>query len=336
MPTNCYISLPEIAVTDWLNKLGEPAFVAWIRFRTWREHNELKIPVRQIIQKLGVANNTFYTKILKPLWEHGLIDTHRPEKDKRKLYLQVYDAPQNRPEKAHQPLQPIRFYQPAPPNCFNECTVLLDETNLLEETHSKNETISFHETNSISNVPPSETNLPPNVASPETFQVEERSTPYLINIDKDLLKDKKDKRDKIDRSLFSTLSSLPKEIQVEIERNVKLLDQAYAVIELYQQWKYDPSFSILEFIEIMNRCIEKVQNKSAFKSYFQTALSNQWRPKKAPTPSPTPKSSTDLPPWIIEQDERKRSGCRVEEEKISPEDQAEIDEYKRQLGIPLS
>jgi hypothetical protein len=65
-PASRLIHLPEIAVTDWLNKLGEPAFVAWLRLRTWRDHNELKIPIRQIIQKLGVANKTFYAKILTP------------------------------------------------------------------------------------------------------------------------------------------------------------------------------------------------------------------------------------------------------------------------------
>lgn len=133
------IQLPEVALTDWLTKLGEPAFVAWLRFRTWREKHLpidssilLKIPIRQIIKKLRVANNTFYTKILTPLWEHGLIDLKRSQKDRRLIYLIVHPTPQYQPEKQSldsKPCSPAKFE-----------TITPDETSSF---HLKEQTASY-------------------------------------------------------------------------------------------------------------------------------------------------------------------------------------------------
>lgn len=106
-------SLHSITMIDWLPKLGEKAFLAWLRLHSWKkEHgfSPFRIPLslNRIIKRLQVGNSTFYEHILRPLWNYGLIDLIGTSSKKRELIL--FSFPMNNPEKATCPLLPLRDY----------------------------------------------------------------------------------------------------------------------------------------------------------------------------------------------------------------------------------
>src|SRR5690606_2936464 len=91
-------TLHFVVMDQWLDVIGEKALLAWLKFYTWcdRDRNkgdkpidinlweQSKIPssFRQLMKRLGVGNDTFYNKIIKPLWNVGLIDIEEFEDSK--------------------------------------------------------------------------------------------------------------------------------------------------------------------------------------------------------------------------------------------------------------
>lgn len=110
-------NLHFIVVDDWIDVIGERAVMAWLRMYSWCDQsNQVTIPtsLNSLIKRLGVGKATFYNKILKPLWNVGLIDLEEckdsQSKDVISLNIIVYKYPQNNFSLAVKPLEIIRSY----------------------------------------------------------------------------------------------------------------------------------------------------------------------------------------------------------------------------------
>ncbi|MFA2694517.1 hypothetical protein [Bacillus mycoides] len=114
-----------VCMDDWIEKLGDKAFTAWLKFYTWcnREEDEngdrpeddvIPSSLTKVQKRLGVGKDTFYNKILKPLWNHGLIDVfeYKSEcwKGQGNINIIVYEYPQNEHALSTKPLEKIRDY----------------------------------------------------------------------------------------------------------------------------------------------------------------------------------------------------------------------------------
>lgn len=116
------LRLPQlhfIVCDDWIDKIGERAFAAWLKFYSWADRSDPerdyeKIPgsLNKVAEKLGVSKPTFYNTIIGPLWEYGFIDLEEYEHNKtRCMNIIVYEYPQNDPARATLPLEKIRDYR---------------------------------------------------------------------------------------------------------------------------------------------------------------------------------------------------------------------------------
>lgn len=112
-------ALRYVAVDDWVDKLGNDAFIAWLKFHTWvdrrdeeREFDRVPYTLESTWKKLGMGRKKFYEKVLKPLWEHWLIDLVEYDESDRKAQkpknIVVYESPMNKHETEIQPLKKLR------------------------------------------------------------------------------------------------------------------------------------------------------------------------------------------------------------------------------------
>ncbi|WP_391558942.1 hypothetical protein [Robertmurraya sp.] len=118
------LRLPQqhfVAMDDWIKKIGNDAYVAWLTFYTWadrskedREADAIPNSMNKIAKRLGVGKEKFYQKIIRPLWNYGFIDLHEIEiKSNLKenpVNIIVYEYPQNSPDLATKPLEIVRNY----------------------------------------------------------------------------------------------------------------------------------------------------------------------------------------------------------------------------------
>jgi hypothetical protein len=121
LPTLYFVTMDQ-----WLDVIGEKALLAWLRMYTWAKRNDVEEDVNpweqaivpnsfnKLIKKLGVGRDTFYNKILKPLWNVGLIDIveykDSVSEGNKPMNIIVYKYPQNNITLAHQELKIIRDY----------------------------------------------------------------------------------------------------------------------------------------------------------------------------------------------------------------------------------
>lgn len=94
---------------DWIDKLGNDAFVAWLKFHTWVNRSDEaksknidgRIPytLEKVAEKLGCGKKKLYQKIIHPLWEYGLIDlveySESNRSSQKPINIIPYDYPQN-------------------------------------------------------------------------------------------------------------------------------------------------------------------------------------------------------------------------------------------------
>lgn len=114
-----------VCMDDWIEKLGDKAFTAWLKFYTWCNREEdangnrpeddvIPSSLTKVQKRLGVGKDTFYNKILKPLWNHGLIDVFEYKTENWKgqgnVNIIVYEYPQNEHALSTKPLEKIRDY----------------------------------------------------------------------------------------------------------------------------------------------------------------------------------------------------------------------------------
>jgi hypothetical protein len=119
-------TLHFVVMDQWVDVIGEKALFSWLKMYTWCKRDEqdsevnlweqAKIPtsMNKIIKKLGVGRDTFYNKILKPLWNVGLIDIeeyqHSENEGLKPMNVIVYKYPQNEKALSHKPIEIIRDY----------------------------------------------------------------------------------------------------------------------------------------------------------------------------------------------------------------------------------
>jgi hypothetical protein len=115
------LRLPQlhfVAADDWLKKLGKHAFCAWLQLYSWadrsdanREYDQVPTTMNALAKKLDVAKATFWNKIIRPLWNYGLIDLIETEYTGYSIVnIIVYEYPQNDPALATKELVKIRDY----------------------------------------------------------------------------------------------------------------------------------------------------------------------------------------------------------------------------------
>ena len=108
---------------DWIDKLGNDAFVAWLKFYSWCDRSPERIDpdndvvpssLSKIMKRLGVGKKKFYNQIIRPLWNYGLIDLveyeHSIQSGNKPLNIIVYEYPQNNRQKKYEPLEQVRDY----------------------------------------------------------------------------------------------------------------------------------------------------------------------------------------------------------------------------------
>jgi hypothetical protein len=121
IPRN-YQELPTlyfIAMDDWIDKLGEKSFCLYLKLwtmvdRTDKENECIKTRTSKLVKKLNMVKST-YLRLLRPLYEYGLIDLVEYEDSKNKgskpVNVIVHQYPQNKFELAVQPLEKCRDWE---------------------------------------------------------------------------------------------------------------------------------------------------------------------------------------------------------------------------------
>ncbi|MEP9408528.1 hypothetical protein ABKP09_19615 [Peribacillus frigoritolerans] len=123
-----HIRLPQlhfVAAMDWIDKLGEKAFCGYLKLFTLgdRKGKSLKDDSANIPKSLDLvrkdigisSKTTFYDKVIKPLWNFGLIDLEEYEASTRKsqkpVNIIVYPYPNMEYERMVKPLEKLRDYE---------------------------------------------------------------------------------------------------------------------------------------------------------------------------------------------------------------------------------
>lgn len=112
-------ALRYVVADDWIDKLGPDAFIAWLKFHSWvdrtdekREYDRVPYSLEDTWEKLGMGKKKFYQKVLRPLWEYGLVDVIEYEDSERASQkpknIIVYTAPANAHENEIKPLVKLR------------------------------------------------------------------------------------------------------------------------------------------------------------------------------------------------------------------------------------
>lgn len=115
------LRLPQlhfVAVDQWVHVLGNHALIAWLQFYSWadradkdRECDAIPTSMRGIAERLKVSRDTLYKKIIRPLWNYGMIDLIETSYDGySNVNIVVYEYPQNDPTLATKELVQIRNY----------------------------------------------------------------------------------------------------------------------------------------------------------------------------------------------------------------------------------
>ncbi len=116
-------SLPAlhfIVADDWIDKLGE-SFTVWLKLHTFvdrtdmqREYDRVPMSLEKLYDKLKVSKSKFY-RLIKPLWEYGLIDIIEYEASERKAQkpknIIVYEYPFHIIEKKYSELEKLRDWK---------------------------------------------------------------------------------------------------------------------------------------------------------------------------------------------------------------------------------
>ncbi|WP_079524958.1 MULTISPECIES: hypothetical protein [Halobacillus] len=119
------LRLPQlhfVAMDDWVDKLGEKSFVLWLKLLTHADRRDperiqdiVPYDIESLAKKhLGMSKAKFY-RLIKPLWNYGLVDLIEYEASTRKtqkpVNVIIYEYPQNDYGLAIKPLEKLRDYE---------------------------------------------------------------------------------------------------------------------------------------------------------------------------------------------------------------------------------
>lgn len=113
-----------LATTNWIDVLGEKAFCGWLKLLTLadrtkdkHENHYSKIPrsMEGLASILKISKMTLYRSIIKPLWNHGLIDLVEYNNDgkikgQKYINIVVYPYPQDDKHLENKELKKVRDY----------------------------------------------------------------------------------------------------------------------------------------------------------------------------------------------------------------------------------
>jgi hypothetical protein len=114
-------SLRFVVADDWMEKIGPIALCAWLRLHTFvdrrdpqRTQDIVPTSLIQLATRLGMSKSKFYKTVVKPLWNHGLIDIVEYENStslgQKPKNIIVYRSPFNLPGTDVEPLFKARDY----------------------------------------------------------------------------------------------------------------------------------------------------------------------------------------------------------------------------------
>lgn len=312
-----YLPLYPFTLSDWLPKLGEKAFLAWLNFHSWKDQLHSTAPtvlpfsLNQLTKRLKVGNSTFYNQILRPLFNYGLIDLRKTPGTNQCL-VTVYLYPENCPEKALQPLSPFRDYD----HDFVPCTSSSPQSMPTEE-----ETIS-----------PEWDVHPPNGEQITVSMADKPQPP-----EKDVQPDS--------RSPITTLPKQPTDLPIfslppilyqAIHSDSELLLRKESIETVYMKWKDHPRYTDQGYLNKIQTCLRYSRDKERFAAYLHKALQNEWNTPLSPPPTPhsneepdsIPPCPPDVPIYVWRQ-----IHCPLQDPgELTAAQIAELDDLKRALG----
>lgn len=183
-----------LAATNWIDTLGEKAFCGWLKLLTLADRKDKheadysKVPrsMEGLAKILKISKMTLYRSIIKPLWNHGLIELvefNNDGKIKGQKYVNVvvFPYPQNDKHLENKELKKIRDYDTdyesvAKTNNKKRGTGETKKTEI-DVPHNKN--VTGVDTGKIDNLPRNK-----NVTPPITETIHNNST-KSTNIQKD-------------------------------------------------------------------------------------------------------------------------------------------------------
>lgn len=109
-----------IVADDWLDKLDK-SFNIWLKLHTWvdrtdaeRDYDVIPTDLGRLMERLNVSKSKFY-RLIKPLWEYGLIDIIEYDQSKRNSQkpknIVVYEYPFHERERQYIPLEKLRDWE---------------------------------------------------------------------------------------------------------------------------------------------------------------------------------------------------------------------------------
>lgn len=124
LPVMYFPAVDPLLTGNWLQELGEKSFCMWLQLLTLVDRtngakdkygNQDTIPnsLEGLMKTLGMSKPKFY-RIIKPLWNYGMIDIVEWQEHKKvgqkAVNIIVYPYPQNNIELARKPLVEVRDY----------------------------------------------------------------------------------------------------------------------------------------------------------------------------------------------------------------------------------
>lgn len=111
-------TLHYVAADNWMGEIGYEGFCVWLKFHTWvnrtdesRKYDSVPMSFEKLFKKLDVSKSKFF-RLLKPLWEFGLVDVVEYEdtamKGTKPKNIVVYEYPLHDETKMFKPLEKLR------------------------------------------------------------------------------------------------------------------------------------------------------------------------------------------------------------------------------------
>jgi hypothetical protein len=348
------LRLPQlhfIAMDDWVDKIGEKAYIAWQKFYTWadrsqsnRETDTIPNSMNNVIRRLNVGKDTFYKQIIRPLWNYGFIDFQEFNKNGT-IYLNiiVYEYPQNNPHKATEPLERVRDYdtehisvnrqrgkkggrpkvEPEPGVVLNqnrggsepEPGVVLNQNRGGSEPEPNN--VLLLENNN-------EINIINQSVGQKSEQIKTKTPPPKIQSGKDR---KKNKTKEPEQQILSEA------LEGFLKQNGQA-DRRTDIEQVYLAIKNQEGYSDALFIGTLHKAV-KARINVPFSQYLLKAMIRNMNDLKASTAlvhhAEKKESGMRMPEWILQQEERER-GDYSQNQKLSEEERQQAAELLRTLG----
>ena len=288
----CIPQLHPVAITDWITKLGEKAFLSWLRFHCWKnesasssEQHYLPLSLNKIIKRLKIGKTTFYEKVLQPLLKYGFIQLHPTQDKRQEIHLIIYEYPANCPKNAAKVLEPLSSPEEISTN--------------FDDRHPSNEDIHQETPKADMPIPPSE----------------------------DPLKEQKD----FPISSNSLPTEIQQTIQGDQRLQERMTGIIQAYENCCTHPSFSISDFKQKMLICLNYCQDKQRfGPYLYKALLNEWKKPASPPNSLPKPPRT--RPHDVPEWVWRQQESPPKSNPTDEDEIDPELKAEIEDLLRQLG----